>query len=414
MKRLLFIAHKVPYPPDKGERLRAFHEIRALAGHFRITLAALAHSRADREAAGAMRQWCEKVLVAGAGGRLGLIHGAAALLTGKSATEGFFRSRRLRRLLAAEATREPFDLVMACCSSMLPYAAGVPAPARVMDLVDVDSAKWLSYAASARGPKRWLYRTEARRVARLERRAVHTCRAVLLVSEDEVRALQADSPPGVVMALPNGVDMDYFSPARVPQPVLPGRAAPSVAFTGTMDYRPNVEAVCWFVREVWPQLRRRAPELTFLVVGRDPVRRVRRLAASPGVTVTGSVPDVRPYLAAATVVVAPLHIARGIQNKVLEAMAMGRAVVASSAALEGIEASCGQEVLRADSPEQWTRQIRLLLAEPEQRRRIELAARRAVEDRYSWPARMAPLVSLCLRLAGSPDPAGAAGSLPAP
>ena len=227
MKRLLFIAHKVPYPPDKGERLRAFHQIEALSPHFRITLAALAHSRADREAAGAMKSFCEGVIVADAGGRLGLARAVASLLAGRSATEGFFRSRRLRKLLAAEAAREPFDLVMACCSSMLPYAAGVPAPARVMDLVDVDSAKWFSYAEAARGPKRWLYRTEARRVARLERRAVGLCDAVLLVSADETRALAADSE--ALIPLPNGVDMDYFTPADRPPDAPPG-----LVFTGTI------------------------------------------------------------------------------------------------------------------------------------------------------------------------------------
>lgn len=391
MDRLLFIAHRLPYPPDKGERVRAFREITALAGRFRITLAALAHTPADRAAAEEMGRWCEKVIVARAGGRLGLARAAGAFLLGSSATEGFFRSRRLHRLVAAQARREPFDLVFAYCSSMLPYAAAVDAPARVLDLVDVDSAKWAAYADAARGPKRWLYRAESRRVARLERRAVDLCDAVVLVSADEARALDADSDK--LVALPNGVDLEYFRPA--PRP--PG-APPTVVFTGTMDYRPNVEAVCWFAREVWPGLREAQPDIEFTIVGRDPTARVRRLADCAGITVTGAVPDVRPYVATALAAVAPLAIARGIQNKVLEAMAMGRAVVASDAAIEGIEADVGTEIVRADWPPKWIRAILQLIANAERRRSLEQAARRAVEQRYTWSARMAPLVSLCARL----------------
>jgi len=397
VKRLLFIAHKVPYPPDKGDRLRAFHEIKALSEQFDVTLAALAHSRADRQAAEKMRQWCRKVVLADAGGRIGLVRGAWSLLAGRSVTEGYFRSRRLAGLLADEAGAEPFDLVMAYCSSMLPYAADVPAPAKVMDLVDADSAKWAAYAERARWPKRWAYRTEARRVAGLERRAVDICDAVLLVSDAEAGAVGIESEK--LIGLPNGVDMEYFTPAD-----RPAGAGAALVFTGTMDYRPNVEGVCWFVREAWGGLKRQEPDLTLAIVGRNPAPAVRRLGGHEGVTVTGAVPDVRPYLAAATAAVVPLQIARGLQNKVLEAMAMGRAVVATPAALEGIEADREKEVLAADTPEEWTRQILLVLRDNDRRRELERAARKCVEDKYSWPARMEPLVALCLRLTGPGSP----------
>ncbi|HUT57287.1 MAG TPA: TIGR03087 family PEP-CTERM/XrtA system glycosyltransferase [Phycisphaerae bacterium] len=398
MKRLLFIAHRVPYPPDKGERVRAFHELKALSRHFRITLAALTHSDPDASTAPELQECCEKVITGSAGGNLGLLRGALSLCAGNSVTEGYFRDRGLLRTLLEESQREPFDLVFAYSSSTLPYALAVPAAARVMDLVDVDSAKWAAYAQSVWWPKRWLYRREACGVQALERRAVETCDAVLLVSEAEVAALRLTS--GKVTAIGNGVDTDFFKPdGSVPQ------QATALVFTGTLDYRPNVEGVCGFVREVWPALKREVPELTFTIVGRDPTPEVLRLAGAPGITVTGTVKDVRPYLASASLAVVPLRIARGIQNKILEAMAMGRAVVASPQAIEGLDVNIGEEVLRAESPDEWVAAVRGLLSDGDRRERVGQAARKRVVSDYSWASRMMPLVSLCTDLAGASEPA---------
>jgi sugar transferase (PEP-CTERM/EpsH1 system associated) len=395
VKRLLLITHRVPYPPDKGERVRAFNEIRALAPRFRLTLASLAHQRTRAADARALEDHCEKVLVAPAGGSLGLARGAVSLLAGGSVTDGYFRSRTLRRLIAQEAAREPFDLAMCYSSSTLAYALAAPARARVADLVDVDSAKWAAYAADAPWPKRWLYRREAAGVARLERRALAECDAVVLVSAAEARSLAAEG--GNVLAVSNGVDAEHFRPDAV-QPADLGPK--SLVFTGTMDYRPNVDGVCWFVRRVWGELKRREPALTFAIVGRDPAPAVSRLVQAPGVIVTGTVPDVRPYLAAASVAVCPLRIARGIQNKILEAMSMGRAVVSSAQGLEGLELAAGAEVVQADSAEEWIARVGRLLASEEEQRSLGAAARRCVLERYTWAAQMAPLVSLCERLAG--------------
>jgi len=396
MKRLLFMAHRVPYPPDKGERVRAFHEIRALAGRFRVTVACLAHNPSDAAAAAELRRSCDEVLVAPAGGGAGLARAAWSVLAGRSATEGYFRSPRLAGEVARAATGAPFDLVLAYCSSMLPHALAVPARVRIADLVDVDSAKWAAYAAQARGPRRWLYARESRGVHALELQAVARCQAVVLVSRAEADALGATG--GTVIAVANGVDTEYFAASPPPD-----GGTPALVFTGTMDYRPNVEAVTWFVRDVWPGLRRSAPAATFTIVGRDPARPVRQLADVPGVRVTGAVPDVRPYLAAASVALAPLRTARGIQNKILEAMAAGRPVVASSPALEGLDVNVGQEALRADSPEEWQAAILGLAASAPRRLAMGRAARARVVADYTWDARMAPLVALCERLAAAGD-----------
>jgi sugar transferase (PEP-CTERM/EpsH1 system associated) len=204
----------------------------------------------------------------------------------------------------------------------------------------------------------------------------------------------------------NGVDTDYFAP--VPQPAAES-GSPSLVFTGTMDYRPNVEGACWFVREVWPRLKQAVPDLRFSIVGRDPAAAVRKLAEVSGITVTGSVPDVRPYLAGATVAVAPLQIARGIQNKVLEAMAMGRAVVGSPDAIEGLDVVVGQDVLMAKTVEQWCQVVSQVLSDGRLRQDLAISARARVLKDYAWEARMAPLVSLCEELS-SGLASGAAGS----
>jgi sugar transferase (PEP-CTERM/EpsH1 system associated) len=400
MKRLLFISHRLPYPPDKGERVRAFHEIRALAERFRITLAAPSFGADHAAAAEGLRPWCQDTLVAPAGGTIGLARGTVSLLGGGSVTQAYFRSRRLHRMIRAASRAGPFDLVMGYSSSTLPYVLAAPAKARVLDLVDVDSVKWAGYAASSSWPKSWLYKREAAGVRALECRAVEACDAVVLVSGAECASLGVQA--GSVTAIGNGVDVDYFRPDETE---AESRCGAGLVFTGTMDYRPNVEGVCWFVREIWPGLKRQAPDLTFTIVGRDPSSAVRRLSETPGVKVTGTVPDVRPYLSAADVAICPLRMARGIQNKILEAMAMGKAVVASGPAAEGLDVEPGRHLLIAEAANEWQAAVMELLTDSERRRMLGREARGCVATKYTWSSRMAPLVSLCASLVGEPDPA---------
>jgi sugar transferase (PEP-CTERM/EpsH1 system associated) len=396
MRRLLFIAHRLPHPPDKGERLRAFHALRALAGHFEVALASLVHRRPQPGSLEALRRWCTQIMLAPAGAAAGMLRGVAAAARGRSVTEGYFSSRRLSNAIASESRCRPFDVVLGYCSSMLPYVLAAPAPVRALDLVDVDSEKWASYAAGGRRPLRRLYRREARAVRELERLSVQKLDAVFVTTEVEARLLSGGSDRLFVVG--NGVDADYFTPTA-----SAAAARPSLVFTGTMDYRPNAEAVCWFAREVWPELKRRASDLTFTIVGRNPTRAVRRLGSLPGINVTGTVADTRPYLASAAVAVCPMRTARGVQNKVLEAMAMERPVVASSAALEGLDAEPGADILRADTPEQWHKHVLEQIGSPEARAALGRRARACVVEKYNWAAQMAPLVSVLKTLSGEPD-----------
>jgi len=386
----------MPYPPDKGERIRAFQELKALSKNFRITLATLAHIKEDYESAVAIRQLCERVIIAPAGGKKGLVRGISGITRGRSITEGYFYNRHFAKLLRKLSREEKYPVAVAYSSSMLPYLLEANAGSRVMDLVDVDSAKWFAYADEACWLKRWLYEREGRTVRRLEEDAIIQCDAVLVVSEAESKVLGGYA--NKLCALGNGVDIEYFTPEKA---CSDGKV--SLVFTGTMNYRPNIEGVRWFVEEVWPKLKRLKPELTFYVVGRNPTRAVRLLGEQEGIEVTGTVSDVRPYLASASIAICPLRIARGIQNKVLEAMAMSRAVISTGPALEGLDVEAGKDVLQADTPEQWRTSILSLLEDESLREELGSNARKCVESRYNWDNRMAGLVELCDRLCEQQD-----------
>jgi sugar transferase (PEP-CTERM/EpsH1 system associated) len=252
--------------------------------------------------------------------------------------------------------------------------AGIPV---VVDLVDVDSRKWLDCAGSARGPSRWLYRLESRRVRQLERELVDRSRAVTVVSKAEADLFRESFPNVTVHSVPNGVDLDPCGTTRADNGL-------DCVFVGALDYFPNVEGVSWFCREVWPHVYAQFPQARFQIVGRQPTAQIRRLALLPGVHVVGEVPDVRPYLRQARLAVIPLRIARGIQNKVLEAMAAATPVVASSQALEGLVVISGEHVLQADAPRDWVAQICALLKDHAECRRLGAASRAFVSEHHRW------------------------------
>ncbi|MGH7348728.1 MAG: TIGR03087 family PEP-CTERM/XrtA system glycosyltransferase, partial [Candidatus Rokuibacteriota bacterium] len=284
--------------------------------------------------------------------------------------------RTVTRLLSPRA----FDVIMVHCSSMGPYVAGSTAARRIMDFGDADSEKWLEYSRSAPFPLSLAFRAEARRVRRQERRLADRfdVRSVTAPREREVLAAYV---PGAIHVLPNGVDLDYFQPQRPPgQSYAPDR----LIFTGNMSYKPNVEAVHHFVSDILPTIWRRRPRTEFFIVGMDPTHSVRRLADGLRVVVTGRVDDVRPYFDDAAVAVAPLRVARGLQNKVLEAMAMRVPVVASPAAANGIHAVAGRDLLVEREPEAFGHAVVSLLDDRAMRERYASAARACVEANHDW------------------------------
>ena len=373
---LLFLVHRVPYPPDKGDRIRTFHLLKYLARHAAVHVACLADEPVGEEVVAALGRLCKRVAVVPLGRWTRWARGLASLAGGGTVTEGAFRSPALERILRDWTKQTRFDIALASASSMVPYLRSA-ALRDVPDLIDVDSQKWFDYAHSRRGPLAWLYRTEGQRLRRLERDLPTWARGVILVSEGEAELYRTFGAPGPVYAVTNGVDLDYFH-------FQPEASEPACVFVGALDYLPNVEGACWFCEEVWPVLHRRRPQARFYLVGRRPTPAVRRLAGRPGVELVGQVPDVRPYLGRAAVAVVPLRIARGVQNKVLEALAMGKATVASPESLAGLRARPGTHLLAASSASEWVEAVDRLLDDEPLRRQFGAAGRRYVEEHHCW------------------------------
>ncbi len=265
---------------------------------------------------------------------------------------------------------------------------------RIIDFVDIDSDKWRQYATTRSWPTSWVYRRESRKLLDFERRVATAFDVSLFVSANEAALFRTKAPESAhkIFHVGNGVDHEYFSPERRYQDPFGGQADVLV-FTGAMDYWPNVDAMCWFANDALPRIRDKVPAARLVIVGSNPSSAVRRLARLPGVTVTGRVADVRPYLVHAGAVVAPLRVSRGVQNKVLEAMAMARSVIATPCALEGIAAEPGHDVVMATADESFAVEtVEILLGNKP--RAIGTNARARVLDDYRWPASLARLEAL--------------------
>jgi len=256
-----------------------------------------------------------------------------------------------------------------------------------VDLVDVDSQKWFDFAEVQRGPKKWLYRFEGQRLRKLERKLPTWAKAVSIVSPAETRVYDSFAGAGAGVTAMNGVDLDYFAPVPWNRPV-----DTACVFVGALDYLPNVDAACWFAEEVWPGLRARYPSAEFRIVGRKPANRVQNLHGRPGVVVVGPVPDVRPHVASAAVVVVPMRLSRGLQNKVLEAMAMAKPVIAAPPALAALAVTVGRDLLQAETVPQWQASVASLFDAPERRRALSASARRFVEDHHHWDRCLRPIL----------------------
>jgi polysaccharide biosynthesis protein PslH len=352
---LLFLTQRLPSPPNKGEKIRSLHVLNYLAGHYRIHLGCLIDDRNDLAYINTIRPMCCDVHIVPLDSRIARLVCLRGLLTGEALSASFFRDRGLARWVRHVIKMIRPAVVFVASSNMAPYVLDLPNSAtRIVDLMDVDSEKWRAYADAAHSPMGMVYRREWRKVAALEQRIAHECDLASFVSHAEA-ALFARLLPDCgarIRGVTSGVDHRHFDPA-LDHPLAYDSVCPTYVFAGTMDYPPNVDAVIWFTDGILPAIRRGVPTARFYIVGANPTRDVRRLSRTPGVFVTGRVPDVRPYVAHATASVAPMRVARGIQNKVLEAMALARPVVLTRDALEGIEAKPGQEVILADTAEQF-------------------------------------------------------------
>lgn len=407
---VLFLAHRIPWPPNKGDKVRSFNILRHLARRHRVFLACFVDQPEDWQHVERLDRWCAGVYAERLDPLTARLTSLRGLLGGEALSLPYYRSARLRQWVQNTVRREGIAQAVVFSGPMAQYADIPELDSVVVDFCDVDSAKWTQYAARRAGPLAWVYRREGERLLAFERRAAQRATAALFVTEAEAQIFCRAAPEAAdrVKVMQNGVDAEYFSPS--PDLPMPWPAAgPVLAFTGAMDYWPNVDAVRWFAQEVLPALRARHPGLRFFVVGMNPAAAVRELAG-PDLVVTGAVPDVRPYLAHADVVVAPLRVARGIQNKVLEAMAMGRAVVVSADSAVGLAGEAGQAYVSAGTAAEFVAAVDRLLADAALRGRIGVAARRTVECHYSWAAHLGVLDALLDARPASAAPA--AGVLP--
>jgi sugar transferase (PEP-CTERM/EpsH1 system associated) len=321
-----------------------------------------------------------------------------ALLRGRPISVSYFYSRKIQQAVDSLLRQLEFDVIFCSSSPMAEYlfrssnlkgrlacskaqCTLIHAPCLIMDFIDVDSQKWRDYAARSSFPKSWLYTREASLLAAYEKKICEQFDHVLLVSDQERKILAATAPVHNVTVMPNGVDLDFFSPEFK---AVPAKNGPVITFTGAMDYWPNVEGVEWFANRVLPTIRNKIPNAIFYIVGSRPGPAVRRLAEQAGIRVTGYVQDIRPYIATAYVCVVPLRIARGIQNKVLEAFAMGKAVVCTLQALEGIEARPGDDVIVAGDEGSFSESVLRLIEARGDREHLGKNARLCVEKNYSW------------------------------
>jgi sugar transferase (PEP-CTERM/EpsH1 system associated) len=404
--QLLFLVHRVPFPPNRGDRIRSYQFLRFLSERYDVSLATLADEPVPDSARLELDKHCVQVAIEPLG-RSRWLRGAASLASGRSATEGLFASPALRNTVRRWAGERRFDAALVFCSSMVQYCDcpeldGVPT---IVDLVDVDSQKWFDYAAKTRGLRRQLFQLEGRRLRGLECSLPARAQAIALVSEAEAQLYRSFCPNDRTVPILMGVDLDHFRPQNAgpsPWQSLSKEDRCQLVFVGALDYRANVDAVAWFAAEVWPLVRQRLPNLSLALVGRNPAPAVQRLANQPGIRVFANVPDVRPHIAAADLVIAPLRIARGIQNKVLEAMAMGKPVVTSPAALEGLAAEPGRHLLVADEPSQWTEVVAELLHDDELALSLGMSGRRFVERGHAWQSTLEPLVGLISHASGAP------------
>lgn len=389
MTNILYLVHRLPFPPNKGDKVRSYHLLKHLAQRHNVFLGTFVDEPDDLQHLPAVRTYCSDLHVARIHPRTAKMCSLFGLISGEPLTLRYYRNASLKSWVKRTCKQHEIDAVVVFCSAMAQYIESFSQLSVLVDFVDVDSAKWTQYAPNHRWPLSWLYRREGELLLAYERHIAARSTHSFFVTDAEAALFLRSAPECAprVNSLCNGVDSEYFSPDPLRANPYHSSETP-IVFTGAMDYLPNIDAVRWFATEMLPGLLLHRPNARFYIVGRNPSPEVIDLTGEH-VTVTGTVPDVRPYLQHASVIVAPLRIARGIQNKILEAMAMQKPVVASTECAAAVVAELGQELIRAASPNAFVDAINSLLNDPQRAEQIGRAARLRVISQYSWSSHLA-------------------------
>lgn len=384
--KVLFLCHRFPFPPEGGGKIRSWHIVRHLAesGHD-VTLCSLIRAESEEAGVPTLKALGIRVEAARVDDRVQVLRMISRLPTSEPSSFGYFYSPQLASRIRALLDEARWDLIFAHCSSMGPYVSHVAKVPKIMDFADMDSQKWMDYSRERRFPATAIYSLEGWKLRREEANIARAFDFCTTISRNELETLEQFATGARADWFQNGVDLEYFHPD-------PAHFDPDlIAFVGRMDYYPNEQAMRWFCDSVWPRLLERRPTLKLRIVGANPPRSVRRLAEIAGVEVTGFVPDVRPHVARACLSVAPLKIARGMQNKVLECMAMGVPVVTTHRVARGLGLDAESPLLVADTADQYVEKIMMLVASAAERTRLAEASRRLAESRFSWSQAMAKL-----------------------
>lgn len=395
--KILYLAHRIPYPPNKGEKIRAFHQVKYLAGQHTLDLVCLIDDQRDLPHVAPLEQLCNRTYAHVIKPYPSKVKGLLAQLTGSTVSVGYYHHAAVQKVVDRWLAETAYDAVICFSSTMAEYIFRAPLsdrkpPSRlIMDFCDVDSEKWHQYAETARFPLNLIFEREHLRMEQYEQRIHHAFDSSILVSRQEADLFSAVvGTQQKITVIPNGIDAQFFDRRQgFESDRSRSSDVPVVVFTGAMDYHVNIDGVLWFCREVLPQIRQKHPQVQFKIVGSNPTAAVKQLAQQEGVEVTGFVDDIRPYYAMADVCVAPLKLGRGIQNKVLEAMAMERAVVTTSRANAGIQANSGQQLLIADSPGGFAVAVNELISNDNGRAQLGRAARDFVVTHFDWGTNLA-------------------------
>jgi len=400
--KILYVCHRFPFPPKRGGKIRPFNMIRHLSASHEVTVASLVRSQGEADEGAGLAKHCAHYEMARVDSLPQLLRMVVRLPSTIPSSMGYFYSPDLAKRIKALLAREAFDLIFVHCSSVAQYVAHVKGIPKVLDFGDMDSQKWLEYANYKRFPLSLGYTLEGHKLVREEKRLANMFDLCTATTAAEWRTLKSYGVDVATDWFPNGVEADYFHP---------GTAAyepDTIAFVGRMDYYPNQEAMTRFCAEVLPALRARRPGIKLLIVGADPSPEMRALGSLPGVTVTGSVPDVRPYLHRSALMVAPLNIARGTQNKILEAMAAGVPVVTSRIAAGGVDAEADRHFLVAETSADYVDAVLRILDSKPERERLATAGRARMLSHHRWDRSMQRLdgiIDRCLTAAGRRTPA---------
>jgi polysaccharide biosynthesis protein PslH len=383
--RIFFICQRVPFPPDRGDKITTSNEIRHLSTNHQVHVFCLADGKQDLDNIPGLRRYAQSVTAVPVNGWKSKLRALEALFVGGPLSVAAFNEAKLHNIIRQKFAELQPDLIMVYSCNVGQYAEHFPQVPRIMQFAELDSSRWGQFARRSRPPLRWVYAIEEHRFFAYEQHIARTFSHALVCTAAEQCDFERLIPGAPVSLIGNGVDLDYFQSKGI------AKQSGSIIFTGVMDYFPNVDAVVWFCDEVLPIVQRQIPEACLTICGSRPVAAVRRLAKRRGVTVTGRVPDTRPYMDRAEVFVAPLRMARGIQNKLLEAMAMGLPCVASTAVTRGTAVPDGEGILAADDRDEFAERVVRLLRDGAFRAEIAGKARATAEMNYQWETQLACL-----------------------